>query len=253
MKNLLLWSRIANLYLKVRFMLFRKYVKKTDFSNRKLVFSDDFKTLDNFEIENADFYNDNSVWFEKESIKLTNEGVSIVCYKDKKEHTSWRGTRVTDWTSGVMTTSKTFTLSKGVWVVEAKICDSWPAIWLLKNGRPVVGYDREQITPEIDVMEVMKHRWVRHTLHYGYSNTVYRKYGIGSNIFKCDNEFHEFAVELLDNGYKFYIDGVCTARYKSNNPEFVTDSPNFILLNNAAHKYTTKDTDFVIKSVKAYE
>ena len=253
MKNVLLFSRIANIYLKVRYNLFKKWLKKKDFSDRKLLFSDDFKNLDNFEIKDNEFYNDHLIWFSKDAVKLTDEGVSIVCYKDNQTRTTWQGTRNCKWTTGMITTYKKIQFSKGVWVITAKPSDCWPAIWLLKYDRKEPGYDRNQITPEIDIMETMRHREIRHTVHYGYSDVVYRRYGIGSDVYRNDNKFHEFAVELLDNGYKFYVDGILTARFKTKNPEFVTNYPNYLLLNNAAHTNSTKDTDFVVKSVKFYE
>lgn len=258
MKNVLLLSRIENFYLRLRFNYFKSIASKKSFTDRKLVFSDDFKNLDNFVVKHNEFYNDNDVWFSRDAVSLVPEGVSIKCYKETKTRETWQGKRMTNWTSGMIETSgmngalKSVLQSKGVWVITSNVCESWIAIWLLKNGRKIEGYDREQITPEIDVMEIINHK-MRHTLHYGYADNVYRKYGIGSSIATCDNKFHEFAVELLDDGYKFYIDGILTAKFRTTNPEFVTNDPNCLLLNNAADKHTTENTDFIIKSVKVYE
>lgn len=93
----------------------------------------------------------------------------------------------------------------------------------------------------------------RHTVHYGYAETVYRRTSTGSSIFKQDNEFHEFAVDILDNGYDFYIDGILTCKLRSKDPEFVTNYPNHLIINNAAHPYSTKNTEMIIKSIKVYK
>jgi len=252
MKNVLLISRLENIYLKLRFMLFKKWLKKKSFSDRKLVFSDNFANLDNFTVKHNEFYNDNDVWFSKDAVSLVPDGVSIKCYKDKATRTTYQGERTTNWTSGMIDTYNTFSHSKGVWLIESNVCESWIAIWLLKKGRKILGYNREQITPEIDIMEIIKHK-IRHTVHYGYANDIYRKYGIGSSIIRNDNKFHEFAVELLDNGYNFYTDGILTAKFRTKDPEFVTNDSNYLLLNNAADWLTKENTEFIIKSVKVYE
>lgn len=258
MKNLLLWNRIENVYLKLRFTLFKKYLKKIDFTKRNLVFSDDFKSLDNFTIKDNEFYNDNDVWFSKDAVKLTPEGVSISCFKDKQTRSTWQGTRETNWTSGLIDTEKTFQYPNGVWVIEAKPCKSWPAIWLLKQGRFEPGYTTGVIIPEIDIMEII-HGKMRHTVHYGYDNVVYRKYGIGNDIIKPIDKFYEFTAELLPNGYNFYIDGILTTKFRSSNPEFVTNYPNYLILNNASSFGKSKkwipntNTEFIVKSVKVYK
>ena len=52
---------LKNLILKIKFNLFKKYCKKLNLSNRKLIFEDNFENLDNFNIKDKEFYNDNSV------------------------------------------------------------------------------------------------------------------------------------------------------------------------------------------------
>jgi len=253
MNNLL--SNLECFYLKIRYLLFKNYLTKKDFSDRNLVFSDEFQTLDNFDKVDKEFYNDNPVWFSKDTIYLTSEGVLIKCYEDIKTHTSWQGTRDCTHTSGMIHTRNKFLLKNGVWVVNANACESWCAIWLLKKDRIEPGYTKQQITPEIDILEILfKRNQAKHGIVYGYSDIKYATKGIGTRgIVKCDNKFHEYAVEFLSNGYKFYIDGILTGKFISDDPEFVSDCPNYLLLNNASDSYTTKNTEFIVKSVKVYE
>ena len=50
-----------NLLLKIKFNLLKSFCKKLDLSNRILLFEDNFKNLDNFNVKDKEFYNDNSV------------------------------------------------------------------------------------------------------------------------------------------------------------------------------------------------
>jgi len=252
MKDLSFLNILENVYLKFRYMFFRKYITKKSFANRKLVFSDDFKNLDNFKITDNEFYNDNDVYFSKDAVKIVDNGVRITCYKDKATRTTWQGKRTTNWTSGMITTHGKFQQSKGVWVIESNICASWPAIWMLKYERLIEGYKVKQITPEIDLMEIINGK-IQHGIAYGYSDITYRTNGVFNRIIKNDDAFHEFAVEILDNGYRFYLDGILTAKFNLSDPEFVSNDANYLLLNNAADEDTVKNTTFIIKSVKVYE
>lgn len=244
---------MKNIITKLIYNLFRNKARRLDLSSRTLVFSDDMKTLDNFTIKDNEFYNDNDVWFTKDMVEIVPEGICLHLKKDWQVHETWQGKRRTKWKAGMIDTTGKVEQSLGVWVVETNNCDSWPAIWLLKNAREVIGHTKKTIIPEIDVMEVIKHK-VRHTLHYGYVDTdEYRKTGTGSSIFKFDNLFHEFAVELLPDGYDFFIDGYLSATFRSEDPEFVTLDPNFLILNNAGDRWTANETKFIIKSVKVYK
>lgn len=255
-------SRIENVYLKIRFMYFKKYIKQKNFSDKKVVFESDFSSLDQFHIKNNEFYNNNDCWFSKDAVSLVPDGVSIKCYKDPSEHTSWQGTRTTNWTSGMIETRTKFNQPNGVWEVDAKICDSWIAIWLLKRARDISGHGEgyRSIIPEIDIMEIIKHK-VKQTVHYGYTNKEYRKLAIGSSLFKNDDKFHKFTVECLSNGYNFYIDNYLTTKFRSRDTEFVSSVPQYILINNAnssskngdSDKNPQIDTDFIIRKVKVYE
>lgn len=70
---------MINLFLKLRFRLFKKFCKKVDFSNRELVFEDNCKSLDNFEVKDLVCYNDNPIWLSKDAVTIVPEGISIKC------------------------------------------------------------------------------------------------------------------------------------------------------------------------------
>lgn len=123
---------------------------------------------------------------------------------------------------------------------------------MYNNIRLIPENKRAQITPEIDIVETIQGKF-RHTVHYGYAEYVYRRTSTGSSICKADNQFHEFGVDILKNGYDFYIDGIRTAELRSADPEFVSRDPSYLIINNAAHPYSTEDTEMVIKSIKIYK
>jgi len=248
---MLIKLRLTNIWLKYRYLFFKKWLNKVDFlQNKELLYSTPFEFLTDFNISDNVFYNDNPVWLSKDCVKLTDQGLEILCKKDSATHVVNGDVRHTDWTSGMI--SSDFKLTNGIWVFEAKVCDSWPAIWLLRKDHNTPGFTRHQITPEVDLMEVIEGK-LKTTIHYGYSDTVYRTKMIGTSIIKPDNEFHQFAVELLLNGYNFYFDGILVSKYINNDPEFVTDSPCYVVINNAANSTHNGDNyNLVVKSMKVY-
>lgn len=244
---------LNNSYLKFRYN--HMYTDTISFEHRDLVFQDNFKNLDNWTIEDDVPYANNSTWLIKENVIHTAEGVHIVCTRLHDTRLYEGKTIQIEWQSGLMSTKNHFEHSWGVWVIEARMTNTFCAGWLLKKDRLVEGYNRTQITPEIDIFENIKGK-IRHTIHYGYmEHPVYVRTSVGSSITDVDAEnFHEYAVELTNTGYKFYIDGVLTAKFTSNDPEFVTNFPSYLILNNAGNKYSTTDySTLIIKSVKVYK
>lgn len=242
-----------NLLLKYRYKFFKRWLKKSDFlKNKNLAYSTNFKSIADFKVIDNEFYNDNDVWFSKDCVNLTDDGLEICCKKDYAHHTSWNGDKFTNWTSGMIQSYDFFEFVNGIWVFEAKVCDSWPAIWLLRKEHNEPGYKRGQITPEIDIMEVIKGK-LRTTIHYGYDDIVYKRHEKGSNIIKPDDKFHQFAVELLSNGYNFYFDGILVSTFKEKDKEFTSDVPCYVIINNAANDTDKKQNyNLVVKSMEVY-
>ncbi len=111
----------------------------------------------------------------------------------------------------------------------------------------------DHITPEVDFMEIMD-RKIQHTVHYGYSNQVYRTTEWNVKRGKPNlNKEYEFAVELTKTGYRFYIDRVLTAVLSD--PESISDSGAYLIINNAKHEGITQGDNsvFEISEVKFYQ
>lgn len=227
-------------------------IYRLDVSSRELLFKDSLKTLQNFNIDDQVFYNDNDVWFSKEMVLMSDSGLVIRCIKDTSYHEDWRLKKVSNWTSGMINTRGKIEFSNGLWIIEAKLNSGWPAIWLLKNDYIPEGFIKAKIIPEIDIVETI-HNKFRHTIHWGYSDDAYRLYETGENIRLYDNKFHEFAVDCLSNGYDFYIDGIRTASFRSENPQFVSDEKNYLIINNAATNEDSEETEMIIRQIRYYK
>ena len=52
---------------------------------------------------------------------------------------------------------------------------------------------------------------------------------------------------------RFYIDEIMTAKFESGDPEFTSDFPSYLILNNAGNEYSEDYTEFIIRSVKVYQ
>jgi len=213
------------------------------------MFHDDFRNLNNWNVADQVPYDNTEIWFEKWAVGTTNEGVILFCQENAYEDINAK------YISGRIDTRNEFMFSNGLVVVNAKICDSFCAVWLLKDDHKVEGYDRNQIIPEIDILENIRGKQ-RHTVHYGYWNddTKYTRTSVGSSIFKADNKWHEYAVDCKADGYDFYVDRILTATFKSKDPEFVSDAKHYIIINNGAKSDSkSKNTEFIIKDIKVYK
>ena len=89
-------------------------VYRLDVSSRELLFEDSLKTLQNFNIDDQVFYNDNDVWFSKEMLSMSDSGLVIKCIKDTSYHEDWRLKKVSNWTSGMINTRGKIEFSNGL-------------------------------------------------------------------------------------------------------------------------------------------
>lgn len=247
-----LQTKILNEFLKLRYNL--GLGKKTlDLTGRVLqlnvIFTSFSRWTQFFEITNNEPYPNTEVLFKASMVRIDEKTntLKIDCWETVNNSYKYL--------SGRITTLGKFELSYGLWVIEAKLCDSFPAIWLLKKQRNIKGYNRVQITPEIDIAENIKGK-VRHTVHYGYleEGQGYARTSYGSSIFENDNRWHEYAVDCRKDGYDFYIDGILTCRMRTPDREFVSPDPHYLIINNAANEWSkSKETTFSIRSVKVFK
>jgi hypothetical protein len=207
-----------------------------------------------FHITEKEFYNQYEVLFTEDMVTVEN-GLKIKCIKETGTRTTYQRTGVYHWRTGCLQTwnkSGGFTQSGGTWVVEAIFPQTWAALWLLHPDYFVSKTGKNHIIPEIDFAECNP-KAIDNVVHYCYDTNRYATRGKLNHVHKPDGKLHQYAVEMLHDGYNFYLDGYITAKFRSNDPEFVSDQPKYLVINNAVGNGVNKESVFFVKSVKVYK
>ena len=224
----------------------------------KITFSCNFQSMEEvkskFHITDNEFYNEHEVLFTEDMVTVEN-GLKIKCIKETGTRTTWQRTGTYHWRTGCLQTwnkSGGFTQSGGTWVVEAIFPGTWAALWLLHPDYFVSKTGRNYIIPEIDFAESNRKK-IDNVVHYGYDKNRYATKGKLRHVHKPDGKLHQYAVEILPRGYNFYLDGYISSKLRSNDPEFVSNEPKYLIINNAVGNGVNEESMFFIKSVKVYE
>lgn len=207
-----------------------------------------------FHITDNEFYNENEILFSDDMVTAEN-GLVIKCIKETGKTTTWQRTGIYHWRTGCLKTwdkSGGFTQSGGTWVVEAVFPRTWAALWLLHPDYFVAEIEKNHITPEIDFAECNQ-KGIDNVVHYGYDKDRYSTKGKINNVHKADGKLHQYAVEILHDGYNFYCDGYLTTKFRSREPDFVSNQPKYLVINNAVSAAVQEESMFYIKSVKVFK
>jgi len=248
---------ITNILLRFTYKYFRKLRTKKVFTG-KVTFECDFNSEDELNdkfltIDN-EFYNVKPILFTKECVKIIPEGLKILCIKEAGFATTWQRADIYNYKTGCIRTwdrkNGGFSQIGGTWVVNAIFPETWAALWLLQERHLVD--NKYHITPEIDFAE--NNGNIENVVHYGYDKFLYATKGKLAKMHKPDGKMHEYAVEILPNGYKFYLDGYLVNKFTSKDKEFVFESEKYLIINNAVKSFNMADySEFIIKNVKCYE
>jgi hypothetical protein len=125
-------------------------------------------------------------------------------------------------------------------------------LWLLHPDYLVAETGKYHITPEIDFAECNQ-KGIDNVVHYGFDKDRYSTKGKINSVHKADGKLHQYAVEILSDGYNFYYDGYLTTKFRSNEPDFVSNEPKYLIINNAVASGTLEESVFFIKSVKVFK
>jgi len=207
-----------------------------------------------FHITDNEFYNQHEVLFTEDMVIVEN-GLKIKCIKETGTRTTYQRTGVYHWRTGCLQTwnkSGGFTQSGGTWVVEAIFPRTWAALWLLHPDYFISKTGKYHIVPEIDFAECNQ-KAIDNVVHYGYDVNRYSTRGKLNHVHKPDGKLHQYAVEILRDGYNFYLDGYITAKFRSRDPEFVSNQPKYLIINNAVGNGVNEESVFFVKSVKVYK
>jgi hypothetical protein len=236
---------------------FHFFRKRKVFSG-KVTFECSFQSIhevkSKFHITDNEFYNQYEVLFTENMVTIDN-GLKIKCIKETGTRTTYQRTGIYHWRTGCLQTwnkSGGFSQSGGTWVVEAIFPQTWAALWLLHTGYYVQKIGNDHIIPEIDFAECNP-KAIDNVVHYGYDVNRYSTKGKLNHVHKPDGKLHQYAVEMLSDGYNFYCDGYITSKFRSNDPEFVANHPKYLVINNAVGNGVNKESVFFVKSVKVYK
>jgi len=226
---------IYNFGLRVRYDLFKPKTRKS-FDGEIIFHRDGFTDLSEFDVRDNEFLNSSDNWSSKDMVRIEDNVLKLDCIYDPATHTSWQGTREASWIAAMVQTD--VLINYGTWSVTARAPDSFPAIWLMRekhiNSEGVLA-----IIPEVDIMEVINDKF-QHAIHAKPIKTErsYIHRLTKDNYFRYDNDIHEFTVDLTPKGYKFYVDGILTAHFISDDETFTSDVRSYLKINSAEHNVT---------------
>jgi hypothetical protein len=213
----------------------------------EVYFSCDFKDSTDLKKFNRTegLYNEkNNVWMSPEMVSLSDSGLVLKC---EKHGDKWIAGCVTTWNKDTTLFSQT----GGTWIFYATFPDSWAAIWLLHPDYFVPTYNRDFIIPEVDIAENNGGK-IDNCIHYGFR--LDSGYATKHKIRKMhvpDGKLHEYTLQVKEQGYDFFLDGILKNRFRSGDPEFSVKQPFYMILNNATDsRFPAKDTEFTIKNIK---
>ena len=250
-------EKVNNFYYRLTAVFFRFLRKKKRFKG-EVTFECNFQSRQElkskFHITDNEFYNENEILFTEDMVAVEN-GLKIKCISETGKRSTFQRTGIYHWKTGCVKTwikSGGFIQSGGTWVVEAIFPQTWAALWLLHPDYYVPKIEKQHIIPEIDFAECNQ-KTIENVLHYGYDKNKYSTKKKINFVHKADGKLHQYAVEILSDGYNFYLDGYLTTKFRSNDPEFVSNEPKYLVINNAVAEGAYEESEFIIKSVKVYK
>lgn len=176
-------------------------------------------------------------WYLPSGVKVSHGDLNLVATK-KASHGY-------PYTSGMVSTYKSFTFTYGYVQIEAKLpggAGTWPALWLLPTT--------ENWPPEIDIME-------NHGEAHQISTTVHWATPLGprqdakdtNTVSNLTTGYHTYALRWTKSTLTWYLDGKVIHTYTGPNVPAV---PMYLLANMAIDGPAKSGSTLSIKSVKIY-
>jgi beta-glucanase (GH16 family) len=185
-------------------------------------------------------------WYAPSQAEVSDNELHLVADKTPTAGESSSGAPMSySWTSGMVTTFKSFDFTYGYVQIVAKIPKGdglWPALWLLPQS--------ESWPPEIDIME----NWGNDSLRFTYHQTA----STAPNTTLESTEdlsagFHTYAVDWEPGSITWYLDGAEVFQVTTGVPS----QPMYFLANlavdSSADASTPASASFDIKSVQVWQ
>lgn len=243
-----------------------------DKTEKKLIFYENFKNLDNWNFEYGFVRNEELQYYTDKNIKLKN-GLIIYGREEKIKNKNYnknsidyrKSRKYADYSSSSINTKGKFDFKYGILEVKAKIPTAngaWPAIWLLGSEEEWPYGD------EIDIMEYYLYNnqpSILGNFMYYDENCIWSTKAIPLNYFKeqdenWENKFHIWKLDWTDKYMKIYLDNELINEiniYKIKGNKF--KKKYFILLNLAIGKKGLKPNSdkmplkYIVEYVKVYK
>jgi beta-glucanase (GH16 family) len=149
------------------------------------------------------------------------------------------------YTSGMVTTMKSFDFTYGYVQIVAKIpggTGTWPALWLLPEN--------ETWPPEIDIMENFgTTHTIRTTVFWSASGAYDYAYKTARSSANLTAGYHTYGLLWKPNSLTWYLDGKVVDRYTGSH---VPQQPMYLLANLAIDGKAPSRSTFSISSVEVY-
>ncbi len=156
------------------------------------------------------------------------EGGKLILEARKEDY---KGSKIT---SASINTLGKFTFEYGRVEVCAKLpktLGSWPAIWMMGEDRPIVGWPR---CGEIDIMEHVQHdpATIYATVHQPKDGGGHQSKGDKTKVTDYADAFHVYAMEWKKTGLEFFVDDRSYFKFPYEGPsKWAFDRKMYILLN----------------------
>jgi beta-glucanase (GH16 family) len=190
-------------------------------------------------------------WYLPSGDRVSGGALRIVATKTRTHGFTQSGApEIYPYTSGMVTTKKSFDFTYGYVQVMAKIpggAGTWPAVWLLPKS--------ETWPPEIDIMENFGSPYlIRSTVFWPTSDNNSGSYALSHKFATSPSNltvgYHSYGLLWKPNSLTWYLDGNVIDTFTGPN---VPHTPMYLLLNLAIDGKAASGSTFSIKSVKIYQ
>ena len=185
-------------------------------------------------------------WYLPSGVRVSGGTLRLVATKKKTEGTTKTGAPLTyPYTSGMVTTRKSFDFTYGYVQIEAKTpggTGTWPALWLLPKN--------EVWPPEIDIMENWgSTRTIRTTFFWSDAGTVDYARQNDRATSNLTVGYHTYGLLWRPGSLTWYLDGKAVYKYTGSS---VPHEPMYLLANMAVAGHAASGSTFSIRSVQIY-
>jgi len=185
-------------------------------------------------------------WYLPSGARVSGGALHLVATaKPTRGHTKSGSPLTYPYTSGMVTTMKSFSFTYGYVQIQAEIpggTGTWPALWLLPKN--------QAWPPEIDIMENFgSAHTIRTTLFWSAPGAVKFAHKGSQSSADLTAGYHTYGLLWRPHSLTWYLDGQVVQRYTGSH---VPSQPMYLLANLAIDGRAASGSTFSIRSVEVY-